>query len=369
MHWMVFFYCMAAPHSAACGDLSLTNEYLDQVSPTDSLSSPLHVTMFYLATGSKALMERRYNDAVAATQKSVDSMREDGGLFSQIHCQIVLSHALVEQGSFAQAEENNKEIEGLNAKHQSDITQFHTRMLRAYLNLRRGQPKAMLVHLNDALDVASQRELAIFHCGFRREVFAELCAIALQHQIHSRTAIQLIRNCNLPTPDSDSSSEYWPWFCRITTLGEMQIEIDGVPLNTAVITSKPRALLEVILALGGCNIIEEKISGVIWPDADGDAAHSAFSTTLYRLRKALGHYYREASQWLALVNVYSGALESAPFSENLYQGLMVAYAALGSQAEMVAIYQRCKNTLAAVLLTQPSTTTEALYLKLSSPQS
>ncbi len=45
---------------------------------------------------------------------------------------------------------------------------------------------------------------------------------------------------------------------------------------------------KVLIALGGSNVAEVKITESIWPDADGDAAHQLFDTTLSRLRKLLG---------------------------------------------------------------------------------
>jgi DNA-binding SARP family transcriptional activator len=51
---------------------------------------------------------------------------------------------------------------------------------------------------------------------------------------------------------------------------------------------KPLELLKVLIALGGRDVRDERLSTILWPDAAGDAAHSAFSTTLARLRKLLG---------------------------------------------------------------------------------
>jgi len=50
------------------------------------------------------------------------------------------------------------------------------------------------------------------------------------------------------------------------------------------------ALLKALIAFGGTEVREEVISETVWPDADGDAAHQLFDTTLFRLRKILGRY-------------------------------------------------------------------------------
>ncbi|MHC4268844.1 MAG: AfsR/SARP family transcriptional regulator [Planctomycetota bacterium] len=47
-------------------------------------------------------------------------------------------------------------------------------------------------------------------------------------------------------------------------------------------------MLKAIVALGGKDIIEFRISDILWPMANNDAAHHAFTTTLSRLRQLIG---------------------------------------------------------------------------------
>jgi two-component SAPR family response regulator len=51
---------------------------------------------------------------------------------------------------------------------------------------------------------------------------------------------------------------------------------------------KPLTMLKAMIAIGGREVTEEKLTDILWPEADGDAAHSAFTTTLSRLRQLLG---------------------------------------------------------------------------------
>jgi two-component SAPR family response regulator len=52
--------------------------------------------------------------------------------------------------------------------------------------------------------------------------------------------------------------------------------------------NKPLSLLKAIIAFGGRQVREEQLWEALWPDAEGDAAHVAFTTTLHRLRKLIG---------------------------------------------------------------------------------
>jgi two-component SAPR family response regulator len=47
--------------------------------------------------------------------------------------------------------------------------------------------------------------------------------------------------------------------------------------------------LKALIALGGRNVAAQQICDLLWPEADGDAAQAAFSTTLHRLRKLVRH--------------------------------------------------------------------------------
>jgi two-component SAPR family response regulator len=47
-------------------------------------------------------------------------------------------------------------------------------------------------------------------------------------------------------------------------------------------------MLKVLIAFGGNEVSETRISDALWPEADGDAAHHTFTTNLSRLRQLIG---------------------------------------------------------------------------------
>jgi len=81
---------------------------------------------------------------------------------------------------------------------------------------------------------------------------------------------------------------------RIYTLGQFNIfkcndeDESGSVLNRKG-QHKPIEMLKALIALGGRDVGETRLSEALWPDTDGDVAHSAFSVTLHRLRKMMGH--------------------------------------------------------------------------------
>lgn len=75
----------------------------------------------------------------------------------------------------------------------------------------------------------------------------------------------------------------------ITTLGHFTIYKDGQLLNGTNQQNqhKPSELLKLLIAMGSRSVGEVRINDALWPDAEGDVAHTSFSVTLHRVRKLL----------------------------------------------------------------------------------
>lgn len=77
---------------------------------------------------------------------------------------------------------------------------------------------------------------------------------------------------------------------RIFTLGRFSVVINNQSTQfPAKGHKKSLELLKTLIALGGREVGEVRISEALWPDSDGDVAHTTFSVTLHRLRKLIGN--------------------------------------------------------------------------------
>jgi TolB-like protein len=75
----------------------------------------------------------------------------------------------------------------------------------------------------------------------------------------------------------------------IYTLGRFQVRLAGAPLRFETRAHrKPLELLKVLIALGGEQVAEELLCDALWPDTEGDLAHSTLGSTLHRLRRLVG---------------------------------------------------------------------------------
>ncbi|MFW6333498.1 MAG: AfsR/SARP family transcriptional regulator, partial [Thermodesulfobacteriota bacterium] len=101
---------------------------------------------------------------------------------------------------------------------------------------------------------------------------------------------RLIREHNIEADPKYGYVENWPYPIKIQTLGGFQVLVEDKPLSfRRKGQKKPLELLKALVAFGGREIRDELLADALWPDADGESAHKAFTTTLYRLRKMIGH--------------------------------------------------------------------------------
>ena len=103
-----------------------------------------------------------------------------------------------------------------------------------------------------------------------------------------------------------------------------------------------------------------------WPPASapaqGERRHGWQECARNQHRRREG----ERGEWIRAVEWCEKGLESDPCAEPLYRGLMTAYASLGRRSEALAVYQRCRKNLKAILEVGPSAETEAIYRQLQS---
>ena len=77
---------------------------------------------------------------------------------------------------------------------------------------------------------------------------------------------------------------------RIYCLGRFNVQLNNeLVVQSSYGRNKPLELLKVLIALGGRQVSQERLSEILWPDNLGDGAQRNFNTTLHRLRKLLGY--------------------------------------------------------------------------------
>jgi DNA-binding SARP family transcriptional activator len=168
------------------------------------------------------------------------------------------------------------------------ILQIQTACTEAYFLLREGEETQALTPLRRALAIMRKSGLTNYP-GWRHDVMALLCVVALQHEIEVKLVCDLIHHRRLRPPPERAVPEAWPFPLKIHTLGRFALLRDGKPLRFEGKTQKkPLELLKLLIALGGREIAESRITDILWPDTEADQARQNLKATLHRLRKLIG---------------------------------------------------------------------------------
>jgi DNA-binding SARP family transcriptional activator len=139
------------------------------------------------------------------------------------------------------------------------------------------------------------REYGYWHfLWWRPAAVARVLAQALEAGIEPDYVKSLIKRRGLVPEQPALGVEGWPWAYRVQTFGGFRLLHHDEPLGTAggktagKAKRRPLELLKLLIAYGGEQVSESKITDALWPRIDGDSAHRSFTSTLHRLRKLLG---------------------------------------------------------------------------------
>ncbi|HXZ43534.1 MAG TPA: BTAD domain-containing putative transcriptional regulator [archaeon] len=168
------------------------------------------------------------------------------------------------------------------------LAEFMGLLAQARMAFDRGDDRSGLVFLKKVLALGAEKGYVNTYY-WQPPVMASLCKRALDAGIEVRYVQGIIRKRHLMPDPPPYECALWPWPLRVYGLGGFRLERDGEPIAfSGKVRQKPLLLLKALIALGGKDVKEEQLSDALWPEADGDAAHSAFTTTLSRLRDLLG---------------------------------------------------------------------------------
>jgi len=176
----------------------------------------------------------------------------------------------------------------------SQVMEWYALLVEAWILLREGKKTEGLLSLHRALSLG--RRHGYIHLEFYQpSVMRHIFATALEEGLEPDYVKGVIRKLGLTppqSPDCDASAcclEEWPYRIKIYTLGRFEIIRDDEPLHfSGKEQKKPLEMLKSLIARGGRDVPEERLTDALWPDADGDQAHKSFETTLGRLRRLLG---------------------------------------------------------------------------------
>lgn len=278
----------AAAAALTAGDPDAAEEWLDRLASTTSPLQPFEAGFHHYLACWLALLRA---DLPAATEQLAHSEKLGTGLgLWFVDASLLQARALIlmQMGNTAGATEPAGHLYGLARASGSHLFEFTALLLDAQRALEENLEPQALASLAQAMAIGRKQGLLNTYCWLPR-VMARLCAKALEAGIETDYVRTLIRQRALPPSEEARDLEVWPWPVKIYTLGRLSIfSNDKALVFKGKAQGRPLELLQALIALGGRSVPKEAVSEILWPTAEGDAAHRAFEATLHRLRRLLG---------------------------------------------------------------------------------
>ena len=206
-------------------------------------------------------------------------------LASAYHAAAQVFHEL---GEHKRSDELLRKAYEVSFRMKSTFLEFMCRIAEAQFALDRGCDKNAILLLRKAFMLGKEKNYANFFL-WRSNVMVRICLFALQNRIETVYVKCIIRKRELSPETPPYEIKEWPWQLKIYTLGQFSMEKDGIVMQFAGKSpKKPISLLKALITFGSKGANEYQLEDMLWPDADGDAAHNAFHVTLKRLRELIG---------------------------------------------------------------------------------
>jgi ATP/maltotriose-dependent transcriptional regulator MalT/DNA-binding SARP family transcriptional activator len=278
---------LAVASALDTNDERQARQWLAEMESALPAHQPFSTSFYHLLKCRDALIRSEFRAALAQGDLAVRQLHAVGSPFQLSYALILKGrslHALDQDGEAAAC---LAEAGASAARTSSRWAAFHLRLAEAEFCFDRDQDADGLRILRDAL--ALGKEVGYATLLDIPANTARLCVRALEAGIEGPYVQELIRKRNLTTDEPPYHLETWPWRLRMYTLGGFRLEGADRPLmHPGKAQKMPLLLCKALISLGGKDVPAERVSDILWPDADGDAAHNAFTTTLSRLRDLVG---------------------------------------------------------------------------------
>jgi ATP/maltotriose-dependent transcriptional regulator MalT/DNA-binding SARP family transcriptional activator len=289
--WDDMLFAQGVYASLNKGDTATADEFLKKMETTLESSRRHGLCQYQYLSAWHNLLTGNISGASLYAEKAYELSEKTGMYFTRILCSLLMGQVFYEEGDHQKARAYLMEAKNLVRRSGSVSLEYMCLIREAQFGLDgEGEVRRQgLEALREAMELGRKHRYTNLFPWWQPSAMAHLCARALDEGITVDYAQSLVRKHNLIPDEPPLDIENWPWPLKIHTLGRFEILKDEKPIQfSGKVQKKPLLLLKALIALGGKEINEEQLSDMLWPDADGDQAHSAFTTNLSRLRQLLG---------------------------------------------------------------------------------
>jgi LuxR family maltose regulon positive regulatory protein len=288
--WSYQLLANGAAGALGAADLDMAQKFLQQMETHPQRPGRFGLCFFHYFSAWDAMLR---NDKLRAYQQQKMALRmaiEVGCPFWEVLCRLASAQVLYACKEEARAGVQLRQVRDLVHKKlvRNRLIEFTTLFGYAQIAIEHGRLRSGLRALGYAL--ALGRRSGYSHVlWWRPEAVSRLFVQALQANIEVDYVRGLIKTRGLIPDASSLGTSGWPWAYQVFTLGQFKVLKDEKALDVgSKAQRRPMEMLKVLIAYGGHEVTEDRITDALWPRIDGDSAHHSFTTTLHRLRKLLG---------------------------------------------------------------------------------
>jgi DNA-binding SARP family transcriptional activator len=290
--WDQMLFSQRVYSSLNKGDMALAGEFLKKMEATIDKSRRQSLFQYHYLSGWYHFLNGNLSRAAPSAETSFQLTEETGMYFSRILGSLLMAQLFHERGEDQSATAQLSSAKALIRRSGSRILEYMCLLKEAQFNLDEENKETEgrgLEALRKAMELGRKESYLHLFPSWQPSAMTRLCLRALSEEIEIDYVQDLIRKHYLFPDVLPPDLENWPWPVKICTLGRFELSKNGKPIRfSGKVQKKPLLLLKAMIALGGKDIREDQMADLLWPEADGDQAHSAFTTTLSRLRQLLG---------------------------------------------------------------------------------
>lgn len=265
-----------AASEMARGNRQLAQEALqNQIKSLLSSESTLELFFYHINCAWHSLIEGKPSIAAEHMQTIASKTAKMGTPYYTALWHIGMAQTEFALGNIREAKMHIHKALLIGSEMKSYVIEWYSLLVSAYFHFMEGNNKLAIDELKKGMTIS--RKYGYVHLEFYQpDVMRILFAQAIKNSIEPDYLKGLIKKLRLYPVD-------------IRTLGTFEVIKEGKPLYfEGRVKHKPLELLKAIIAFGGSDVSDIKITEALWPDTDGDRASQSLKFTLHELRKLLG---------------------------------------------------------------------------------
>jgi ATP/maltotriose-dependent transcriptional regulator MalT len=283
------FQLLAYGYGGALGrqDLSGAASLAKQLEPHLASAGRFNLCLFRHFQAWEAMLRRDLMGALQHEKAALRMAVEVGCPYFEVLCRLALAEILADCGDERKCVVHLHALRSIVRGIDNAHLEFTCLIGFAQIAMEHGRSRPGLNALRRGLQLGRQYGYDHF-LWWQPAAVARVLEHALQAGIEPEYVRSLIRRRRL-VPERPLGAQDWPWAYRVQTFGGFRLLRHDEPLPaTGKAQRRPLELLKALIAHGGEQVPEGRITDALWPRVDGDSAHRSFTSALHRLRKLLG---------------------------------------------------------------------------------